>query len=153
MSYNPLYVGQFSQSSARQLITNYTNNTGFAIPQGSPCSIQTDGTIALTDVTSQQSVQNFVGYAYARIANASSGPVISGGRLQNLMGYSFSVGDIIYISVGGSLQNTKPVDNNGDPVAPFVSGNFMVFVGCIVQNETDNAQQDLQIFTQDFGAI
>ena len=81
------------------------------------------------------------------------GSVISGGRLQNLLGYSFSVGDAIYMSTTGSLQNTKPVDSSGNPVAPFVSGDFLIFCGVIVQNETNNTLQDLQIFTQDFGVI
>ena len=110
--------------------------------------------VAPTDVTDQTSVQSFVGYAYTRIANASLGPVISGGRLQNLTGYSFSIGDAIYMSVLGTyLQNVKPVDSSGNPVAPFVSGDIMVFCGCIVQNETNPSLQDLQILTQVLGAL
>jgi hypothetical protein len=153
MTYSPFYFSQQGTGSSRQLLTNYYNNTGLAIPQGSPCSTQTDGSIAPTDVTSQTSVQAFVGYAYVRIPNASSGSVISGGRLQNLTGYVFSVGDAIYISVGGSLQNIKPVDSGGNPVAPFTSGDYMVFCGVIVRNETNNTQQDLQILTQVLGAL
>lgn len=110
--------------------------------------------ITPTDITSQASVQAFVGYAQVRISNASLGPVISGGRLENLQGYGFSLGDAIYFSVLGTyLQNTKPVDSNGNPVAPFVSGNIMVFCGCIVQNETNPSLQDLQILTQVLGAL
>lgn len=153
MSYNPLYVGSQSMGSSRQLLTNYLNSTGSAIAQGAPCSVQSDGSIALTDVTSQVSVQSFVGYAYTRIASASTGPIISGGRLENLTGYSFTIGNSIYISVGGGLQNTSPVDNNGNPVAPFVVGDFTIFAGVIVQNEDNPSNQDLQIFSQNLGEL
>lgn len=110
--------------------------------------------MAPTDVTSQASVQAFVGYAYTRISNASLGAVISGGRLQNLQGFAFSIGQPIYISVLGTyLQNTSPVDGSGDAVSPFVAGDYIVFAGVIVENETNPSLQDLQILTQVIGAI
>lgn len=154
MSYNPLYVGSQALGSSVALVTNYFNNSGIAFPQGSPLSATgTSNFVALTDVTSQASVQAFVGYAQFRIPNASLGPVISGGRLENLSGYSFSIGNPIYFSVGGSLQNTSPVDSNGNPISPFVSGNYLVFAGCIVQNELNPSLQDLQILTQVIGVL
>jgi len=153
MSYNPIFTGRQSTGSSVSLITNYYNNTGLAIPQGAPCSTQNDGSIGLTDVTSQASVQAFVGYANVRIPTATLGPIISTGRLENLSGYSFSIGDAIYMSVGGSLQNIKPVDINGNPVAPFTSGDSMVFCGVIVKGENNPLNQDLQIFTQNFGIL
>lgn len=114
----------------------------------------TSNYVAPTDVTSQASVQAFVGYAQARIPSGSLGSVISGGRLENLQGYSFSIGDAIYFSVLGTyLQNTKPVDSSGNPVAPFTSGDIMVFSGVIVQNEDNPSLQDLQILTQVLGAL
>lgn len=156
MSYSPFSFYQQSTSSSIALVTNYYNNTGSAIAQGVPVSATgTLNYIAPTDVTSQSSVQAFVGYAQFRIPNASLGPVISGGRLENMgSGYSFSIGDAIYVSVLGTyLQNTKPVDSSGNPVAPFVSGNIMIFAGVIVQNESNPSLQDLQILTQVLGAL
>jgi hypothetical protein len=55
--------------------------------------------------------------------------------------------------LGTYLQNTKPVDSSGNPVAPFVSGDWMVFSGVIVQNEDNPSLQDLQILTQVLGAL
>lgn len=154
MSYNPLYVGANGLGTSVALVTQYYNNTGSAIAQGAPLSATgTSNYVALTDVTSQSSVQSFVGYAQARIPNGSSGNVISGGRLINLQGYSFSIGQPIYISATGSLQNTSPVDSSGNPIAPFVSGDVMIFCGCIVQNESNPSLQDLQILTQVLGAL
>lgn len=154
MSYNPLYVGANALGSSIALVTNYYNNTGLAIAQGTPLSATgTLNYVAPTDVSSQTSVQSFVGYAQARIPNASLGAVISGGRLENLTGYSFSLGDAIYINTTGSLQNTKPTDSSGNPVSPFVEGDYAIFCGVIVQNETNPSNQDLQILTQVIGAI
>ena len=155
MAYSPFAWNPQSTGSSRQLLTNYLNNTGSTIQQGTPVSVTgTADHITPTDVTSQASVQAFVGYAYTRINNGSLGAVISGGRLQNLQGFSFSIGDAIYMSVLGTyLQNTKPVDSNGNPVAPFVESDFMVFCGVIVQNEENPSLQDLQILTQLFGEI
>ncbi len=155
MTYSPFYYDQQSTGSSVALVTNYYNNTGVAIAQGTPLSATgTSNYVAPTDVTNQVSVQAFVGYAQTRIANASLGPVISGGRLENLQGYGFSIGDSIYMSVLGTyLQNTSPVDSDGNPVAPFVSGNYIVFSGVIVQNESNPSLQDLQILTQVIGAI
>lgn len=155
MSYSPFSFYQQSTSSSVALVTNYYNNTGSAIAQGVPVSATgTANQVTPTDVTSQASVQAFVGYAQARIPNATLGPVISNGRLENLQGYSFSVGDAIYMSILGTyLQNTKPVDSSGNPVAPFVSGNIMVFSGVVVQNEDNPSLQDLQILTQVLGAL
>lgn len=154
MSYNPLYVGNQALGSSVALVTNYYNNTGIAIPQGTPLSATgTLNYVMPTNVSSQSSVQAFVGYAQFRIPNASLGPVISGGRLENLTGFSFSIGNPIYISTTGSLQNTSPVDSGGNPVAPFTSGMYMVFSGVIVQNETNPSNQDLQILTQVLGVL
>lgn len=154
MSYTPFYFDQQSTGSSVALVTNYYNSTGIAIPQGTPVSATgTLNYVEPTDVTSQTSVQSFVGYAQYRIPNGSLGPVISGGRLENMTGYSFSLGDAIYISTTGSLQNTKPTDSDGNPVAPFVSGDFIIFCGCVVQNEANPSNQDLQILTQIIGAI
>jgi hypothetical protein len=155
MTYSPFFFNQQSTGSSVALVTQYYNNTGTAIAQGVPVSATgTANYVAPTDVTSQTSVQAFVGYAQARIPTGSLGNVISGGRLENLQGYSFSIGDSIYMSVLGTyLQNTSPVDSNGDPVAPFVSGNWIVFSGVIVQNELNPSLQDLQILTPVIGAI
>ena len=154
-TYSPFYFDQQGTGTSVALVTNYYNNTGVAIAQGTPVSATgTANYVAPTDVTSQTSVQSFVGYAQFRIPTASLGPVISGGRLENLQGYTFSIGDAIYMSVLGTyLQNTKPVDSNGNPVAPFVSGDIMVFAGVIVENELNPSLQDLQILTQVLGAL
>ena len=143
MSYNPLNVGRQGKGSARQTITNYQNGFGSTIAQGTPVSTNGSGQIIPTDVASQSSVQAMVGYANVAIPNLAFGPVISNGRLENIV-TAFSIGDAIYIGLGGTLINVKP--DYG--VAGFASGDHVVFVGCLVKNEFNPSFTDLQLFTQ-----
>ena len=143
MSYNPLTTGRQGNTSARQTITNYQNGSGSTIAQGAPVSTNGSGQLVLTDVSSQASVQAFVGYANTSIPNTAFGPVISNGRLENIS-TAFSIGDAIYIGLGGTLINVKP--DYG--VAGFAAGDFVVFVGCLVKNEFNPSFTDLQLFTQ-----
>jgi hypothetical protein len=143
MSYNPLFNGSTFNGSSRQLITNYQNGTGIAIPQGTPVSTNSIGQIVPTDVTSQASVQAIVGYANVRIPSGAYGGVISSGRLENIS-TSFAIGDAVYIGLGGTLINTKP--DYG--VSGFAAGDWIVFVGVLTKNEFNPTLTDLQLFTQ-----
>jgi hypothetical protein len=148
MSYNPNFVGSQANGSSIALVTNYTNGNPTAIPQGTPLSI-TGSFVYPTNVSSDVSVASFVSYAQVRIAANATGPVISGGRLENLTGYSFSLGDPIYMSISGSLQNVRPDDG----VTGFGMGDFIVFCGTIVPNIVNPSNQDLQILSQVFGEL
>lgn len=151
MSYNPLYVGAQSSGSSIGIVTNYTNSSSVnPIPQGTPLSLTgTADQVAPTDVSSQASISAFVGIAQFRIAASSSGAVISNGRLLNLSGYSFSIGDSIWMGISGNIQNTRP--NYG--VTGFASGDFVYYIGTVVQNEDNALQQDLVIMPQLIGEL
>jgi hypothetical protein len=138
-----------TSSNATSVTTTYVNGSGSTIVQGAPVSINGSGDVILTDVTSSTSVQAFIGYASANITASASGEVISNGRLQNLSGYSFTVGDAIYMGIGGILQNTKP--DYG--VTGFGAGDSVVFCGVIVNNTLNPSNQDLQILTQVVGIL
>lgn len=148
MSFNPLYVGAQSKSSSRQVVTNYTNATAFAIPQGTPVSTNTSGMISPTDVTNETSVNQFVGHAQFRISASSLGPVISGGRLENIV-TAFAVGDPIYIGHGGTLINQKPDVG----IAGFMAGDWVMFVGVLVKNEFNPSLTDIQLCSQIIGEL
>jgi hypothetical protein len=150
MSYNPLYVGSQALGSSVALVTNYTNSTASAIPQG--VAVSSTGVadqIAPTDPTSDTSVHAFVGLAQARIPASSSGPVISGGRLEILTGYSFSIGNSIWMGLNGVPQSTRP--DYG--VTGFTSGDWVVFLGVVVQDEANPSDQDLQVIPQLIGQL
>lgn len=151
MAYNPLTNGFQSKISSIAIVTNYTNaSASVAIPQGTPCSLTgTADQIEPTDVTNQNSVSAFVGIAQFRIPASGNGPVLSNGRLQNLTGFSFSIGDSIWISVSGSLQNVRPSEG----VTGFFSGDFVYYVGTLAQNESNFLQQDLIVMPQLIGEL
>lgn len=151
MTYSPFFFSQQSTASSTGIVSNYTNNSGTAIPQGTPVSSTgTQDMIAPTDVTSQASVSAFVGIAQFRIPGNANGPVISNGRLLNLsLTYGFAIGQAIWIGLSGTIQNTRPDDG----VTGFGPGDFVYYVGIIVQNETNSLQQDLVIIPQLIGQL
>jgi len=148
MSYNPLFTNTQFKGSSRSVITNFTNGTLFAIPQGMAVSTDTAGNILPTDVNDQVSVQAMVGYANVRIPAGTVGPVIIDGRLENIT-TTFVVGDAVYVGTDGNLINYRP-DYGVDG---FVSGDFVIFVGVIVKNEFSLFQKDLQLFTDVIGQL
>lgn len=150
MSYSPFSFYQQGTGTSLGLVTNYTNSSGTAIPQGTPVSLTGSGDlIAPTDVTNQSSVSSFVGIAQFRINGSANGPVISNGRLQILTGYSFSIGDSIFIGVGGIIQNVRP--DYG--VTGFSAGDYVYYIGTVVANETTPLDQDLVIMPQLIGEL
>jgi hypothetical protein len=150
MSYNPLYVGSQALGSSVALVTNYTNGTGSPILQGTAVSkTGVQDQIAPTDPTDDASVHAFVGFAQFRINAATLGPVISNGRLEVLSGYSFSVGDAIWVGLNGVPQNVRP--DYG--VTGFAAGDFIIFCGVVVQNALNPSNQDLQVMPQLIGEL
>ena len=150
MSYNPNFVGSQSLGSSIAMVSDYTNGTGTAIPQGVAVSKTGVGDqIAPTDPTNDVSVHAFVGFAQFRIPAATLGPVISGGRLENLTGYSFAIGDSIWVGLGGVIQNVRP--DYG--ITGFTAGDFVIFAGVVVQNVKNALNQDLQVMPQLIGEL
>lgn len=149
MSYSPIFFSPQSTGSSQNIVTSYYNNTGLAIAQGTPVSVNpSDGSIVLTDVTNEASVEAFVGFANVRIPTGTTGPVISMGRLLNIM-TSFSVGDPIWIGIGGVLTNVKPNAGSGG----FSSGDLVYFCGVLVENQTNPSLTDIQLFPQLIGQL
>lgn len=150
MTYSPFFFIQQGLGTSVALVTNYKNGTGSAIAQGTAVSkTGVADQVAPTDPTSDTSVHSFIGFAQFRIPAGTLGPVITGGRLENLTGYSFSIGDSIWIGLNGIIQNVRP--DYG--VTGFTSGDFVVFGGVIVQNEDDPSNQDFQVIPQLIGEL
>lgn len=147
MAYTPTLFGSTATVSASS--SQYQNGSGSTLAQGTPVSVNGSGQIIPTNVTSQSSVEAFVGYVSTSIAISAVGTVISNGRLQNLTGYSFTIGQAIYIGIGGILQNTQPTYG----VTGFNTGDSVVFCGVVVKNTTNPSNQDLQILTQVIGVL
>jgi hypothetical protein len=146
MSYSPISFNPQGTGSAESLNSSYTNNSGITpIPQAMAVSINGSGFLVPTDVSSGASVNNFVGYAYIRIPVSSSGPVIANGRLKLYTNTnSYPIGTPLYIGTDGNPTNIVPsVGVNG-----FTSGDYCIFMGVLVPNETNPLEFDISLFTE-----
>lgn len=140
MGYNPNFRGNTANASARQTTTGYVNASGGVIAQCSPVSINGSGQILLVDPSSESSVDAMVGLASVNIPNGANGPVTDCGRLENA-NISFPVGSPLYVSLSGFLQTDKPdIGIDG-----FSSGDFVIFVGVVVENEFNPANKDIKL--------
>lgn len=150
MSYSPLFTGSSSKGPSSGTSSDYTNGTGSTMNLGSPVSTNTSGQVLLTDVSSEVSATAYVGLAATSIASSASGQVASDGRLQNIsLGLGFSVGDPIWVGIGGTLTNVKP--NIG--VGGWISGYWVLFVGVVVKNQFVGTNQDIQLLRQIIGQL
>lgn len=149
MSFSPFSFNPESSGSAIALVTDYTNASAItAIPQAQAVSVNASGLLVPLDVSSQASWSSFVGYANVRIPTSSLGPVIASGRLQNII-TSYPVGTALYIDTNGNPTNIIPsVGVNG-----FVSGDICIFMGVVVQNEANNSEFDIALYTQMVGVL
>ena len=150
MSYSPLFFGSVANAPSSGTSSDYTNGTVSTITMATPVSSNGSGQISPTDVSSEASIQSWVGLAAISIASSASGQIASDGRLQNIpIGLGFSVGDPIWLGLSGTLTNVKP----DMTVLGWSSGDWVVFVGVIVQNQFDMTKQDIQILRQVIGQL
>ena len=148
MSYSPSsYNPQTSTASA--VVTDYTNASAItAIPQAQAVSVNSSGLLTPLDVSSQSSWNNFVGYAYIRIPTSTLGQVIANGRLQNIT-TALPVGTPLWVGKDSNPTDTPPsIGVNG-----FVSGDMVIFLGVLVQNEANPSEIDISLFTQFIGTL
>lgn len=147
MSYSPPNTVQ--AQSSRKVARNYVNGSGLTLPLGAPLSVLGSGLVTTVNVSSQASVDDFVGFYNQATPDSASGLTIDCGLLENITGYGFSVGNPVYVSKTGTLTNVVPAIGVGG----FVAGDYLVFCGVIVQNEFNPSQQDLKILIQKAGIL
>lgn len=148
MTYSPNFRGSMSKGSSRQLQTGYQNGGAGTLLQASPVSTNPAGQIIQTDVSNENSILRFVGLAATDIPGTANGTVIDAGRLEAVT-VSFSVGDALWLSKTGFLTNVKPDIGVGG----FVVGDFVIFVGVVVQNEFDNIKKDIKLAIEKIGEL
>jgi hypothetical protein len=143
MSYNPFTRQGYQAATGRF----NQNQSGSALPQGSPVKITSSG-ISLVDVSQEGDVDAFAGVLANNSANGTTGQVISSGSIPNIT-TSFAIGSIIYISKTGILTNVKPsVGVNG-----FGEGDFIIKIGMIAQNIDNPTNKDLLVQIQHMGQL
>lgn len=148
MSFSPNFRGNNAKGSSRQLTTNYQNGTGLTIIQSTPVSTNVSGQMIPVDVTDENSVKRMVGLSGQDVPTTANGPVVDSGRLENVT-IGYSVGDILWVSKTGFLINQKPdYGVNG-----FAAGDFVIFVGVVVQNEFNSLQKDIKLMISLVGQL
>lgn len=152
MGYNPLFQSAVGQGSSRQTQTTYQNGTASTMPIGTLVSQGVGANVQLLDVTSEASVENFIGVVAQAMPSAAMGLVISDGRIENIpLGLGFAVGDALWADVNtpGGLTTTKPdISQPG-----WSSGDFVIFIGVVVQNNFNPSNQDIQLLRQIVGQL
>lgn len=150
MTYSPGFRGTVGKGSARQTQTGYQNGTGSTMPVAAPVSTNASGQLILVDVSSEAISEAMVGLTSQSIPSAASGQVVSDGRLENIpLGLGFSVGDPIWVGLSGTLTKVKPDLS----VIGWSAGYFVIFVGVVVKNEFNPANQDIQLMRQIIGQL
>jgi hypothetical protein len=151
MSYSPKFVGNsanVSVTSSRKVSRNYVNGNVGTLARGTPVGTMTSGLVTIIDVSSQTSVNGFVGLFNIDAPSAASVEVLDSGLLENFT-TSFAINDPVYVSKAGGLTNIIPIrGSNG-----FVAGDYVLFLGTIVQNEFDNTKKDIKILIQKPGRL
>lgn len=143
MSYNP-----FTRQSATQSLGRFNQNqTGMALPKGTPVKITSSG-ISTIDVSQEADIDALGGVLKDDTSNLTKGNIITSGSIENLS-TPFAVGSSVYISKLGTLTNIKPsIGVNG-----FGEGDFIVLIGMIAQNVDNPTGKDLLIRLQVVGQL
>ena len=153
MSYSPNFVGVNGKGSSRSLQTAYQNGEAYSLTQGMPVCVNTSGNMVHVDVTSDASVAGIIGVCSAAVTTGAVGEVMDIGRLEKIT-TGFNVGDAIYINTDGTLMNVRPDIGVQFGTAPaFNVGDYVVFVGVIVQNQFNITQQDLKVYMSVAGQL
>lgn len=140
MSYSPLFRGQTAKGAVRHVESGYQNGTGSTLAQGTPVTINGSGQIVPVDVSVDASANAIIGLVVNDIPVTANGQVIDNSRLENVS-LGFSVGDILYVSKAGFLTNILPDYGVGG----FTSGDWVIYVGVVVQNEFNALQIDIVV--------
>ena len=148
MSYNPTAQGTKFQGSSRSIATGYQNGSVASFGVATPVSVNSAGQITALNVTSEASVDSFVGLTQFAIPSAASGQVVSQGRLENAQTI-FSVGTPLWINYDGTLTNIQPDAS----IAGWATGSWCIYIGIVVQNEFNSSLQDILVHWEIIGQI
>lgn len=149
MTYSPNFRGTTNKVGADKLSSTFVNGSGGTLVKATPVSVNTIGTLVSIDVSDDNSVARLVGLVTDDLVASATGGVADGGRIEDVAGLGFSLGDSLYVSKAGFLTTTKPDIG----VDGFVDGDWVIFVGVIVKNQFDNTKKDLKLSLERVGKL
>ncbi len=133
MTYRP-----YDSITAVGIADSRQNVSGVPMPKGTPVRSTAAGDMDFIDVSIEAEAFAASGITQDIVPDLSNGPVLTTGRLTNLV-TSFSFGDPVYVSKTGGLTNLKPTIG----VDGFVAGDFIIAIGVIGKNAENPANKDL----------
>lgn len=142
MTYDPRTYGKsvITVGAVSTELPARTNASGASVDRTQPLRLDISGQIQAVNPSVEPDVMALIGVAKDSVANGALVGIATSGRLENVT-VPGSLGDSLYLSKTGKLTNIKPsVGVNG-----FVSGDFVVFIGISVKNQTNPLQTDLMI--------
>lgn len=140
MTYSPRFRGNSALGNSQGTASGYINGSGSLIIRATPVAVDTNSKLVPIDVSDEDSVNRFVGLMTTDTANAATGMVADNGRLEDVtLGYP--AGTALWVSKAGFLIDQPPViGQNG-----FAAGDFIIFVGVVVENQFDSLKIDIQL--------
>lgn len=141
MTYDPRLSGAvLSVGTTSSELPSRTNSSGGALNRTDPVRIDTAGALQKIDVSVETDALTCLGVAKDSVANGNLVGIVTQGRLLDVT-VSGTFGDAMYISKTGVLTNVKPsIGVNG-----FLAGDFVIFIGLIVKNQSNPLLADLMI--------
>ena len=129
--------GGGSGGSGEYIAINLENSDGVALAKGTPLYVKPDGTVgkALPETTGNEA--HVIGIYAENTLDSSEGLTVLSGRIEDVLVLG-NMGDYVFLSKTGTLTTTPP-DTSGS----FVSGDAVVRLGKLVQNENDELAKDL----------
>lgn len=118
--------------------TGLKNMTGLTIDKGTPVAVDTQGEIALVDVSDEALALSLVGVANADIVDGAFGAIVTHGVLKGIA-TTATFGDIMYVAKDGTLTNIKPTTGENG----FVTGDFVIKVGVLVRDAINPSNKNL----------
>lgn len=128
-----------SGGSGSSLEMEFVNVTASTIDAFTPVRASS-GNAGLLDVSEEAHALAKIGITKESIAASASGVVVVAGLIQNVS-ITGNVDDPVYVSKTGTLTTTKPDIG----VDGFEAGDFCIYIGCLVKNQTNPAQKDLLV--------
>jgi len=151
MSYSPFFFNQSATgnvSGSRGTTTNFQNGTGSTLAKATLVAVNASSQLIPVSVSDEATVLKIVGCTGMSIPDAAIGSVVDNGRLENIT-TPFPIGTALYLDTDGSFTNLKP--DYG--VSGFVVGDFIIFVGVVVQNEFNISLKDIKLMISVIGQL
>lgn len=142
MTYDPRTYGQslINVGATSSELPARTNTSGSTLNKTDPIRLDASGEVKKVDPSIEADVLACIGVAKDSVANLATVGIVTSGRLENVT-VPGTFGDSLYLSKTGNLTNLKPSIG----VDSFVAGDFVLFIGIVIKNQSNPLLSDLMV--------